>query len=130
MTTGCLPSWQDNGTEIRCNAENLFTLKITIVGRSFSQSTLQFRRSTTERVARAALSLDHQHLRSHPVRRPGRATLWSVVRHRASRRSKPKPRRFDLPIAAAGVGLGIPLITRDQVDFIGVHDRLITIAVG
>lgn len=42
----------------------------------------------------------------------------------------PKPRRFDLLIAAVAVALGIPLITRNEVDFIGIHRRLAIIAVG
>ena len=42
----------------------------------------------------------------------------------------PKPRRFDLLIAAVAVALAIPLITRNEGDFIGIHDRLTIIAVG
>jgi len=41
----------------------------------------------------------------------------------------PKPRRFDLLIAAVAVSLGIPLITRNEADFTGIHDRLTIIAV-
>ncbi len=36
----------------------------------------------------------------------------------------PKPRRFDLLIAAVAVSLGIPLITRNANDFLGIHDSL------
>lgn len=42
----------------------------------------------------------------------------------------PKPRRFDLLIAAVAVSLGIPLITRNEADFRGIHDNLSVIAVG
>ncbi|MCW2659865.1 MAG: twitching motility protein PilT [Mycobacterium sp.] len=42
----------------------------------------------------------------------------------------PKPRRFDLLIAAVAVSLGIPLITRNEADFAGIHDSLTIIAVG
>lgn len=41
----------------------------------------------------------------------------------------PKPRRFDLLIAAVAVALGVPLITRNAVDFIGIHDALTVVAV-
>ena len=41
----------------------------------------------------------------------------------------PKPRRFDLLIAAVAVALGIPLITRNQNDFAGIHAALSVIAV-
>ncbi len=41
----------------------------------------------------------------------------------------PKPRRFDLLIAAVAVSLGIPLITRNEADFTGIHGRLTVIAV-
>jgi predicted nucleic acid-binding protein len=41
----------------------------------------------------------------------------------------PKPRRFDLLIAAVVVSLGIPLITRNEADFTGIHDSLTIIAV-
>lgn len=41
----------------------------------------------------------------------------------------PKPRRFDLLIAAVAVALGIPLITRNEADFTGIHDSLTIIAV-
>jgi predicted nucleic acid-binding protein len=47
---------------------------------------------------------------------------------RASGRD-PKPRRFDLLIASAAVSLGVPLITRNQSDFRGIHDALHIIAV-
>lgn len=40
----------------------------------------------------------------------------------------PKPRRFDLLIASAAVSLGVPLITRNQADFRGIHDALHIIA--
>lgn len=42
----------------------------------------------------------------------------------------PKPRRFDLLIAAVAVSLGIPLITRNEADFVGIHRTLAIIAVG
>ncbi|GAB7144985.1 PIN domain-containing protein [Mycobacterium riyadhense] len=41
----------------------------------------------------------------------------------------PKPRRFDLLIAAVAVALDVPLITRNETDFSGVHPRLAIIAV-
>jgi predicted nucleic acid-binding protein len=41
----------------------------------------------------------------------------------------PKPRRFDLLIASAAVSLGVPLISRNQVDFQGIHDALDVVAV-
>jgi len=41
----------------------------------------------------------------------------------------PKPRRFDLLIAAVAVALDIPLITRNEPDFIRIHDSLTVIAV-
>jgi predicted nucleic acid-binding protein len=41
----------------------------------------------------------------------------------------PKPRRFDLLIAAVAVALNIPLITRNAADFMGIHDSLTVIAV-
>jgi predicted nucleic acid-binding protein len=41
----------------------------------------------------------------------------------------PKPRRFDLLIAAVAVSLRIPLITRNEADFAGIHDSLTVIAV-
>jgi predicted nucleic acid-binding protein len=40
-----------------------------------------------------------------------------------------KPRRFDLLIAAVAVSLGIPLITRNEADFTGIHHSLAIIAV-
>ena len=41
----------------------------------------------------------------------------------------PKPRRFDLLIAAVAVALGIPLITRNPTDFLGIHPwlRILTV---
>lgn len=36
----------------------------------------------------------------------------------------PKPRRFDLLIAAVAVALGVPLITRNAADFRGIHRAL------
>jgi predicted nucleic acid-binding protein len=41
----------------------------------------------------------------------------------------PKPRRFDLLIAAVAVARGIPLITRNAKDFAGIHDALTVLAV-
>jgi predicted nucleic acid-binding protein len=41
----------------------------------------------------------------------------------------PKPRRFDMLIAAVAVALGIPLITRNENDFRGIHGALSIIAV-
>jgi predicted nucleic acid-binding protein len=41
----------------------------------------------------------------------------------------PKPRRFDLLIAAVAVALSIPLITRNETDFTGIHDSLAIIGV-
>lgn len=41
----------------------------------------------------------------------------------------PKPRRFDLLIAAVAVALGVPLVTRNKADFTGIHESLTIIAV-
>lgn len=41
----------------------------------------------------------------------------------------PKPRRFDMLVAAVAVALGIPLITRNENDFRGIHSALSIIAV-
>lgn len=41
----------------------------------------------------------------------------------------PKPRRFDLLIAAVAVALEIPLITRNEKDFRGIHGALDVVAV-
>ena len=41
----------------------------------------------------------------------------------------PKPRRFDILIAAVAVALGIPLITRNVADFREIHEALRIIAV-
>ena len=41
----------------------------------------------------------------------------------------PKPRRFDLLIAAVAVDLGIALMTRNENDFRGIHSALSVIAV-
>lgn len=41
----------------------------------------------------------------------------------------PKPRRFDILIAAVAFALGIPLITRDENDFRGIHGALPVITV-
>jgi predicted nucleic acid-binding protein len=41
----------------------------------------------------------------------------------------PKPRRFDLLIAAVAVALRIPLITRNEKDFWGIHDSLTLVTV-
>lgn len=40
----------------------------------------------------------------------------------------PKPRRFDILIAAVAVALDIPLITRNAADFRGMHKALLIIA--
>ncbi|MET3805218.1 putative nucleic acid-binding protein [Nakamurella sp. UYEF19] len=42
----------------------------------------------------------------------------------------PKPRRFDLLIAAVAVSLGIPLLTRNEKHFRGIHASLTVIPVG
>jgi len=42
----------------------------------------------------------------------------------------PKPRRFDLLIAAVAVALGTPLITRNEKGFVGIHHSLRIIAVA
>ena len=41
----------------------------------------------------------------------------------------PKPRRFDLLIAAVALALRIPLITRNGKDFQGIHDSLTLVTV-
>lgn len=41
----------------------------------------------------------------------------------------PRPRRFDLLIAAVAVALRIPLISRNEKDFRGIHDSLVLVAV-
>jgi len=41
----------------------------------------------------------------------------------------PKPRRFDLLIAAAALALQTPLITRNADDFLGIHDSLTILAI-
>ncbi|MGH3559570.1 MAG: PIN domain-containing protein [Acidimicrobiales bacterium] len=41
----------------------------------------------------------------------------------------PKPRRFDILIAGVAVALGIPLITRNENDFRGIHSALRIITV-
>ena len=41
----------------------------------------------------------------------------------------PKPRRFDLLIAAAAVALDVPLITRNEADFRGIHESLTIVTV-
>ena len=41
----------------------------------------------------------------------------------------PKPRRFDLLIAAVAVALRLPLITRNAKDFAGIHDALTVVAI-
>jgi predicted nucleic acid-binding protein len=40
----------------------------------------------------------------------------------------PRPRRFDLLIAAVAVALRIPLVTRNETDFRGIHSSLNIIA--
>ncbi|WP_197745475.1 PIN domain-containing protein [Mycobacterium shinjukuense] len=41
----------------------------------------------------------------------------------------PKPRRFDLLIAAVAVAVDIPLMTRNEADFLGIHPGLTIIGV-
>lgn len=41
----------------------------------------------------------------------------------------PKPRRSDLLIAAVAVALRVPLLTRNEHDFLGIHDALQVVAV-
>ncbi len=41
----------------------------------------------------------------------------------------PKPRRFDLLIASVAVSQQIPLITRNEADFTGIHGSLTVVAV-
>jgi len=41
----------------------------------------------------------------------------------------PRPRRFDLLIAAVAVAADLPLLTRNPVDFRGIHDALTVISV-
>lgn len=42
----------------------------------------------------------------------------------------PRPRRFDLLIAAVAVSLGVPLVTRNARDFAGLHRALAVLPVG
>ena len=42
----------------------------------------------------------------------------------------PKPRRFDLLIAAVAVAAGLPLLTRNPADFKGIHEALSVVEVG
>lgn len=51
------------------------------------------------------------------------------MRQRSQRWPRPKPRRFDLLIAAVAVALNVPLITRYEKDFVGIHDALTVVAV-
>jgi toxin FitB len=41
----------------------------------------------------------------------------------------PRPRRFDLLIASVAADLGIPLLTRNPADFLGIHPSVQVIAV-
>jgi len=41
----------------------------------------------------------------------------------------PKPRRFDLLIAAVAVAAGLPLLTRNPKDFRGIHDALTVVSI-
>jgi predicted nucleic acid-binding protein len=52
--------------------------------------------------------------------------LCASVRERGR---DPKPRRFDLLIAAVAVALDVPLITRNSKDFTRIHDALRVISV-
>lgn len=41
----------------------------------------------------------------------------------------PKPRRFDLLVAAVAVAAGLPLLTRNPADFRGIHDALDVVSI-
>lgn len=61
---------------------------------------------------------------------PGAARAYGALcaNVRANGRD-PKPRRFDLLIAAVAVTLGIPLITRNEKDFRDIHNALTILTV-
>ena len=60
----------------------------------------------------------------------GAARIYGALcAHVRARGRDPKPRRFDMLIAAVAVDLGIPLITRNENDFRGIHRALAVIAV-
>jgi predicted nucleic acid-binding protein len=56
-------------------------------------------------------------------------TYGALCAHVRAAGRDPKPRRFDLLIAAVAVAAGLPLITRNDSDFHGIHDQLKVIAV-
>ena len=60
----------------------------------------------------------------------GAARIYGALcAHVRARGRDSKPRRFDMLIAAVAVDLGIPLITRNENDFRGIHRALAVIAV-
>jgi|GEM_PF-1319154 len=55
----------------------------------------------------------------------------TAARHRAGTAGRdPKPRRFDLVIAAVAVAADLPLITRNPSDFRNIHQALTIIPIG
>ena len=60
----------------------------------------------------------------------GAARIYGALRaHVRARGRDPKPRRFDMLVAAVAVDLGIPLITRNEINFRGIHRALAVIVV-